>query len=232
MGIVFGLIAAILLGASDVAAAKVSRTESSIAVTRTALLTSIGVGLVGLLIVPSIWSKRDVFVGSLSGIAMSVGLVMLYRAYALARVGVVAPTTSVLTALIPVLVAYLRGDVPTGVAWAGIALGLAGIGLATYEPPRRIDPTVVPATAGVGGSDRSGLLLGRVRACASGAGFRCWPKPPISPGSFRWSRSEERGWCCCFSSGSDRVARPWPCEPTSALFRSPSACSPESPSVF
>ena len=169
MGIVFGLIAAILLGASDVAAAKVSRSEPSMAVTRTALLTSIGIALVGLLIVPSVWSVRDVFVGCLSGVAMTVGLVMLYRAYSLARVGVVAPTTSVLTALIPVLVAYLRGDVPTGVAWAGIALGLAGIGLATYEPPQRIDSAKVGTTSA--GSDRQGLLLGLGAGLCFGGGF-------------------------------------------------------------
>ena len=111
MGIVFGLMAAVLLGASDVAAAKVSRTESSMAVTRTALLTSVGIALVGLIIVPSVWTVRDVAVGSLSGLAMTVGLVMLYRAYALARVGVVAPTTSVLTALIPVLVVVAAVEV-------------------------------------------------------------------------------------------------------------------------
>lgn len=167
MGIVFGLMAAVLLGASDVAAAKVSRTESSMAVTRTALLTSVGIALVGLIIVPSVWTVRDVAVGSLSGLAMTVGLVMLYRAYALARVGVVAPTTSVLTALIPVLVAYLRGDVATGVAWVGIVLGLAGIALATYEPPN----TMSNSGAASQGSGRTGLVLGLGAGLCFGSGF-------------------------------------------------------------
>jgi drug/metabolite transporter (DMT)-like permease len=170
MGIAFGVLAAILLGASDVAAAVASRKVASIAVTRTALLTSIGVASLGLLIVPSVWSARDVVVGAFSGITMTAGLTMLYRAYSLTRVGVVAPTTSVLTALIPVIVVVVRGDVPTAVAGAGMVLGLVGIGLATYEPGER-SQTVTEARGAESTAARTGLLLGLAAGLCFGLGF-------------------------------------------------------------
>jgi drug/metabolite transporter (DMT)-like permease len=170
MGIAFGVVAAILLGASDVAAAVASRKAASISVTRTALMTSICVALIGLLIVPSVWSVRDVAVGALSGITMTTGLTMLYRAYSLTRVGVVAPTTSVLTALIPVVVVLVRGDVPSAVAAAGMALGLVGIGLATYEPSEQ-NAAQTTALGAESAAARTGLLLGLAAGLCFGFGF-------------------------------------------------------------
>ncbi len=134
MGIAFGVLAAIMLGLSDVVAAMVSRRVASTAVTRTALLASVPVALLGLVVIPSTWLVRDIVIGALSGVAMTTGLVVLYRAYSLTRVGIVAPTASVLTALLPVIVSLVRGDVPKLVASVGMVLGLVGIGLATYEP--------------------------------------------------------------------------------------------------
>jgi uncharacterized membrane protein len=170
MGIAFGVVAAILLGASDVAAAIASRRAASISVTRTALMTSICVALVGLLIVPSTWSVRDVVVGSLSGVTMTTGLTMLYRAYSLTRVGVVAPTTSVLTAIIPVIVVLVRGDVPSAVAGAGMVLGLVGVGLATYEPSEKAKPKTA-AQGAESKATRTGLLLGLAAGLCFGLGF-------------------------------------------------------------
>jgi drug/metabolite transporter (DMT)-like permease len=168
MGIVFGVLAAIMLGASDVVAAMVSRKVASIAVTRTALLASVPVALVGLLVVPSTWLFRDIVVGALSGIAMTTGLVFLYRAYSLTRVGIVAPTASVLTALIPVIVSLVRGDVPKWVAGAGMVLGLIGIGLATYEP-RGTGESDADTTQRV--AARKGLLLGLAAGFCFGFAF-------------------------------------------------------------
>ena len=65
------------------------------------------------------------------------------------------------------LVAYLRGDVATGVAWVGIVLGLAGIALATYEPPN----TMSNSGAASQGSGRTGLVLGLGAGLCFGSGF-------------------------------------------------------------
>jgi uncharacterized membrane protein len=163
MGIAFGVVAAIMLGLSDVIAAIVARKVASIAVTRTALLASVPVALLGLLVIPSTWLVRDIVIGGLSGVMMTTGLVFLYRAYSLTRVGIVAPTASVLTALIPVIVSLVRGDVPKWVAGVGMILGLIGIGLATYEPKGRTTPTSEDGERRA--AARKGLLLGL------GAGF-------------------------------------------------------------
>jgi drug/metabolite transporter (DMT)-like permease len=169
MGIAFGVVAAIMLGLSDVIAAIVSRKVASIAVTRTALLASVPVALVGLLVIPSTWLVRDMVIGALSGVMMTTGLVFLYRAYSLTRVGIVAPTASVLTALIPVIVSLVRGDVPKWVAGVGMILGLVGIGLATYEPKGRGTETI--ADGELRAAARKGLLLGLASGFCFGFAF-------------------------------------------------------------
>jgi uncharacterized membrane protein len=69
----------------------------------------------------------------MSGIAMSGGLMLLYRGYTVARMGIVAPTASVLLAAVPVLYDIARGHNPSTVAGCGMALGLVALVLTTYE---------------------------------------------------------------------------------------------------
>jgi drug/metabolite transporter (DMT)-like permease len=165
VGIVFGVLAAMLLGGSDVCAAQASRTVSSVTVTRTAVgLSGLVVALL-LFVVPSTWSVRDSVFGAASGVTMSLGLLMLYRGYSIAPVGVVAPTSSVLSAAIPVAVELVRGRVPSALVGVGIVFGLCGIGLATYQP--RGTATANASTA----DSRAGLLLGLGSGLCFGIGF-------------------------------------------------------------
>jgi drug/metabolite transporter (DMT)-like permease len=76
---------------------------------------------------------RDLILSSLSGITLSGGLVMLYRGYTVARMGIVAPTASVLLAAVPVLFDLIRGNTPSTLAACGMVLGLAALVLTTYE---------------------------------------------------------------------------------------------------
>lgn len=134
MGIVFGMIAALCLGMSDWCATRASRLTSPVSVTRTQMVTSGFVAVVALFALSSTWSVRDTVLGGLSGAIMTTGLVLLYLGYSKAPVAIVAPTSSVLTGAIPVAVAIGQGESPRQWAWAGIALGLCGIAMATYTP--------------------------------------------------------------------------------------------------
>ena len=133
MGVILGVVAGILLGVSDFTANRASRTVSSVSVSRTNLAVSGLIAPLLLFVKPVEWTARDIVLGVLSGITLSGGLVMLYRGYTVARMGIVAPTASVLLAAVPVLYDLIKGNSPSAVAACGMALGLIALVLTTYE---------------------------------------------------------------------------------------------------
>ncbi|MFM8567287.1 MAG: EamA family transporter [Gemmatimonadota bacterium] len=111
-----------------------------------------------LLVDPGRWSVRDATIGALAGIAMMLGLVQLYRGYAVARMGIVAPSSSVLAAAVPVLVDLGRGVRPGALATVGVLVGLAALALTGYVP-------------GGAGSVQLGVALGVGSGRAFGVAF-------------------------------------------------------------
>lgn len=147
MGVILGVVAGILLGCSDFCATRASRTVSPVSVTRTNLAVSGLIAPLLFFVKPVDWTLRDLVLGALSGLTLSAGLVLLYRGYSVARMGIVAPTSSVLLAAVPVLLDLVRGHTPGPLAASGMGLGLIALALTTYE-------------RGGSGSTRIGLLLG------------------------------------------------------------------------
>jgi drug/metabolite transporter (DMT)-like permease len=154
----FAVAAALLLGASDFFAARSARTTESITVTRTAVATSTLLSPLLLLVIDSQWLAKDAFIGALSGLAMISGLMLLYRGYAVARMGVVAPLSSVLLATVPALWDLINGITPSGLAATGMAVGACAVVLTSYTP-------------GGAGSARQGALLGVTSGVAFGVAF-------------------------------------------------------------
>lgn len=160
MGVVLTLAiaAALLLGASDFFAARSARTTPSLTVTRTAVGVSTALSPLLLLLVKSRWIAHDTIIGALAGLAMITGLMLLYRGYAVARMGIVAPLSSVLLATVPVVWDLLHGVTPSGWSSVGMALGLAALVLTSYTP-------------GGAGSVRLGAVLGITSGVAFGVAF-------------------------------------------------------------
>lgn len=154
MGILLGAIAAVLFGTSDVLAARGSRTDRPIAVTRTALLTALLFTPLFLALKPWHIGGADLAYSCLSGVFNGAALLGLYIGYTKAPMGVVAPLASVLTAMVPVFVDLLRGSGLSGLAAVGVVVGLLAVALSTYQPGGR-------------GSIRNALLIGS----AAGIGF-------------------------------------------------------------
>ena len=133
MGVLLGIAAGILLGVSDFMANRASRTISSASVSRTNLAVSGLIAPLLLFVKPVHWTLRDVVVATISGVTLSGGLIMLYRGYTVARMGIVAPTASVLLAAVPVLYDLIQGNTPSKVAASGMILGLLALVLTTYQ---------------------------------------------------------------------------------------------------
>ena len=154
MGILFGAIAALLFGTSDVLAARGSRTARPIAVTRTALLVALVFTPLFLALKPWHINGPDLAYSILSGAFNAAALLGLYIGYTKAPMGVVAPLASVLTAMVPVFFDLLRGNGLSGLAAVGVMVGLVAVVLSTYQPGGR-------------GSIRNALIIGS----AAGVGF-------------------------------------------------------------
>lgn len=158
MALTLAIAAALLLGASDFFAARSARTTPSLTVTRTAVGVSTALSPLLLLVVDSRWIAHDTVIGALAGVAMITGLMLLYRGYSVARMGIVAPLSSVLLATVPVVWDLLHGVTPSGWASTGMALGLVAVVLTSYTP-------------GGEGSVRLGAILGVTSGVAFGVAF-------------------------------------------------------------
>ena len=158
MALTLAIAAALLLGASDFFAARSARTTPSLTVTRTAVGVSSAFSPLLLLVVDSRWILHDTVIGALAGLAMITGLMLLYRGYAVARMGIVAPLSSVLLATVPVVWDLVHGVTPSGWSSFGMALGLLALVLTSYTP-------------GGKGSVRLGAILGITSGVAFGIAF-------------------------------------------------------------
>lgn len=125
--ILLALAAALAYGASDFIGGR--------AATRAhfATVTSVGAGsalIVALVAAPLIGGglrPGPVLWGLLSGLGSGMGTLFLYRGLARARVAVVAPTSGVLAAALPAILALLLGERPTPITVLGLVIALPAV---------------------------------------------------------------------------------------------------------
>lgn len=159
MTVLLAIGAALSWGTSDFfggLAGRRSPRDISVAVS---LWATVG-GLVGLSVLSQVFPTaglvgNDAWLAAGAGAGGALGVAMLYRGLRIGRMGVVAPITGALAAVVPVAVGAIAGERPGVVAWVGIGATLAAIVLASR-------PAAEHATAG-----RTGVL----EAVVSGIGF-------------------------------------------------------------
>lgn len=98
-----------------------------------------------------------VALGVAAGVLGAVGLAALYRALAIGRMSIVAPTAA-LSGVVPLVWGLLRGERPSAIQFAGVALAVAGIALAATSRDDRGERT----TAGLGLALVVAVTLGTV----------------------------------------------------------------------
>ena len=128
MTILFGLAAAVAWGGGDFGGGLMSRRAPVLGV----VLLSQLVGLVitfGIAIVRSevFPNGQDVIVCLVAGVLGGVGVTTLYRALAIGRMGVVAPVTGVLAAIIPVVGGIVLQGMPPPLVLAGIGVAIVAV---------------------------------------------------------------------------------------------------------
>lgn len=134
------LSSAVLYGSADFFGGLTARRANTIAT----VFVSQFVGLLLLFLVlpflpAATVSSRDWVWGFVAGLSGGIGVALLYRALAIGAMVVVAPTTAVIAAMIPVLFAFALGERLRLLTWSGIALALVAIALVS-RPARQRDP--------------------------------------------------------------------------------------------
>jgi len=158
---------AALYGAADFLGGLAARRTNTVAVVLLSQLSGLAVLVVMLPLLPDASpTSRDLLWGGAAGIAVGAGVGLLYRALAIGRMAVVAPTTAVCAVLIPLTAAMLLGERPGPTTLVGIALAIVSIVLLSQQRTSAADDASVTA------ADRwSGLALALFAGVAIGAFF-------------------------------------------------------------
>ncbi len=167
MSSLFALLAAGSFGVGDFLGGVATRrgTGNPVPVVAYGHVAGLVLALLLLLVFPGdVWSA-DLWIGAGAGVVGAVGLAFLYRGLAKGRMGLVAPLTAVLAAVIPAAWGVARGERPSAVAAVGVIVGLVAIPLVSWEGP---------SLEVVGVPESGALPPGFVDGLLAGVGFGCF----------------------------------------------------------
>lgn len=132
MEIVLAAAAACVYGLGDFCGGRASRDTDSFTVTFVGQVFSVLVLAVALVaLADPVAPMRDWIWGAAGGVGGFVGLSMFYFALAKGSMTVVAPTTAVVSAVVPAAAGIGFGERPSVIAYAGVVVAIVGIALVT-----------------------------------------------------------------------------------------------------
>lgn len=174
MSVIFALLSALCYGTGDFVGGVMS---TRIPAWTAAFCSQVG-GAVATLILALITAGEitasSLAWGAASGVGTGVGLVALYHGLAVGRMGVVAPLSGIVGAIVPAVTGLLTGDDPSALIWVGLLLALPAVALVASTP-----------SAAEGGSEDgrgSGAIYGIIAGAAFGIGFATIAQVPESAG--------------------------------------------------
>jgi drug/metabolite transporter (DMT)-like permease len=155
MAVLLGVLVAISFGSADFLGGRASRTAPTITVLFAGQVVAITGALVIALVVGADVEGRDLAFGAAAGACNVVGLGLLYQGLATGRMGVVAPVTAVVAAIVPIAWGVVQDERPSTLTWIGAALAVAAGALIAREPDagdargRTSGAIILAITAGV-----------------------------------------------------------------------------------
>jgi drug/metabolite transporter (DMT)-like permease len=167
-----GFLGSIIYGASDflggLAAGRI-RAEKVTAITSV-------VGLVLLTAITPIFgatfTSEAVFWGSIAGVIGAIAIVLLYACLAIGPMSILAPIMALVSAIVPITIAFVRGERLSLVGYFGLALGLVAVLLICFVPGTRVvRPAIRGVLFAVGAGVAVGLYLFFIDLSPSGTGL-------------------------------------------------------------
>jgi len=168
----FGLVSAASWGAGDFCGGLATKRVSGHAVViGSQLVGAASVLLLAIATGETAPAARNLAICGAAGLAGAAGLLALYRALAIGRMGVAAPVSGILSAAIPVLVGGILDGPPGLMKQGGFALAFVAVWLVARTDRRAIDPRELglPIAAGIG----FGLFIATIARASAGAVY--WP---------------------------------------------------------
>lgn len=132
--IAFGILSAIFWGAGDFSGGVATKKNGVISVATLAQI----IGLLILIVVALIFKEaspsiENVIWGALAGLTGGIGILALYHALSIEKMGIVAPITAVSTALVPVSFGVINEGMPANIQLIGFLFAFAGVWLISRE---------------------------------------------------------------------------------------------------
>ncbi|KAB8193595.1 EamA family transporter [Nonomuraea phyllanthi] len=155
MTVILATACAVVYGTADFFGGLATKRSQVFSVVVLSQLAGMALVLVLLPLLPGTVSVAALAWGLAAGLSGAAGLVLFYRALATGVMSVVAPTTAVTSAALPVMFGLATGERPAAWALVGVALALGAVLLVSQD-----------RSAGRGGS-----LASVPAALAAGAGF-------------------------------------------------------------
>ena len=125
--ILLALAAALAYGASDFIGGRASTRAHFALVTTVGAGAALVIAAIAAPVVGGELAAAPMAWGVVSGLGSALGTLFLYRGLARARVAVVAPTSGVLAAVLPAVLAVVLGERPAPVAVVGLVLALPAV---------------------------------------------------------------------------------------------------------
>ncbi|MBV8282249.1 MAG: DMT family transporter [Candidatus Eremiobacteraeota bacterium] len=176
MGIALALSAALIYGAADFFGGLASKRNVVWAVVFVSGVAGLATALISLPLLASGAPRRlDLELGVLIGVVGLIGIAALYRGLAIARMSVVAPITAVIAAAVPIVYGVVRGERPSLMAAAGIALALGAVALVSRTSDEDVAGDVEPQRAGLLLAVVSGIGFGLVFVLLAASSRSAWP---------------------------------------------------------
>ena len=134
MGVLLGLVVAVTYGTGDFFGGLAARRVPVLWVVflSHALAAVLVVAIVGL-DHNSHPTREDIVIGIVAGIVGMVSVALFYRGLAIGRMGMVAPITAVVSAIVPVAWGLTFGERPSALALVGVALAVGSVALISSE---------------------------------------------------------------------------------------------------
>lgn len=155
-----GLLGSFVYGGSDFFGGLAAARMHAIKVTAINSIVAIALLSTATLFFGAQWSAPTLLWGALAGVVGTVGLALLYACLALGPMSILAPIMALVSAVVPVAIAFVRGERLSWIGYLGLAAGLVAIVLICFVPgPRTVRPTPRGIAMAVGAGVGIGLYL-------------------------------------------------------------------------
>ncbi len=134
MAVLLGVLVAASFGSGDFLGGRASRRAPTLTVLMLAQATAVAGAVIVCLFVGARVAPHDIVFGALAGAVNIVGIGLLYQGLAVGRMGVVAPVSAVVGAIVPVAWGIADGERPSALIIVGVVLAVVAVTLITRQP--------------------------------------------------------------------------------------------------